>query len=192
MTYKDVLETVLRDRTFFAASGGGMTISGGEPIAQGDFTRQLLEGAKDAGISTCIETSLYGSFETIKMLIPLLDHILFDVKHWDGNQHQRSTGVDNHIIMENIRFILQMRPDAVARIPVIPGFNDSEEDIKNIASHLKSAGVGRVELLPYHNLAASKYSALGREYKYFKIPALKEDVFQRISTAYKNSGLDIS
>lgn len=191
MVCEDVVEIIVRDQPFFDASGGGMTVSGGEPIAQEVFTRQLLKRVKELGISTCIETSLYGPFDTINALVPLLDYILFDVKHWDSVQYRRLIGKDNQIITENIRSLLQIRPDAIARIPVIPSFNDSEEDIKNMAEYLKRLGVRRIELLPYHNLAQPKYLALGRSYDYSRITSLEEGVLQKIRMVYKTSGFEI-
>jgi len=191
MTCKDVVEAVVRDRPFFEASAGGMTISGGEPVVQKDFIRYLLKMVKVLGITTCIETSLYGPFDAFKTLLPLLDHILFDVKHWDSDRHLRSTGKDNRLITENIRSLMRVRPDAIARIPVIPRFNDGEEDVKKMIFYLKRAGVGRVELLPYHNLAKSKYPALGRKYEYSTIVPLDEAALQRIRMAYQTAGLDM-
>lgn len=180
MTAEEVMKIVTRDQPFYEASGGGVTLSGGEPLAQPAFSRELLLQAKRAGLSTCIETALFAPFSTIRELLPLLDHIYFDYKHNDTQKHRRFTGVGNELIQENILRLLVLRPDALARIPIIPGFNDSPEDVDALCNSLHTLGIREVQLMRYHNLAAPKYHALGREYQYAHIAPFSDSGFDII------------
>lgn len=124
----------------------------------------LLVAAKTENISTAIETTLYAPFADIEPLLPLLDEIFYDIKHCDCEKHLQYTGVENDLIQVNIKRLLSLRPDAMARIPVIPGFNDSPDDITKMTAYLKELGIHRVQLMRYHNLAGTKYTPLGRKY----------------------------
>lgn len=185
-----VMEIVLRDRPFYGASGG-LTLSGGEPLAQPKFCAALLEKAKAAGVSTCIETTLYAPLSTLRELAPLLDHIIFDYKHADAAKHDSFTGVDNALIRENVAWLTRARPDAHARVPMIPGFNDSPGDIALICESLRELGVKRVELMRFHNLAGTKYRALGREYGYENVPALGDDAYANAVESFSRNSVEV-
>ena len=191
MTPEAVLDLVLRDRDFYEASGGGMTLSGGEPLMQPAFSAALLRLAHESGINTCIETSLCAPWEAVEALLPWLDHIYFDCKHSDPVRHKQGTGVDNQQILENIRRLLSVRPDAHPRIPVIPGFNDSPSDISGLCSFLLSCHAQEVELMRYHNLASSKYHALARSYDYEQIPQFTDEAFDAIRRQFQAGGLHV-
>jgi pyruvate formate lyase activating enzyme len=191
MTLEEIMDIIVRDKPFFDASGGGITLSGGEPLSQPDFSAELLGRAKKEGLSTCIETSLYAPFEVIERLIPLLDEILFDIKHWDSEKHRIFTGTENRLITGNIRKLITLHPNILARIPVIPGFNDSEADIKKIIIHLRKLGIQKLQLLKYHNLALAKYSALNRTYLASNILPSSETAFETIRAVYRNAGLSV-
>ncbi|MCI8293080.1 MAG: glycyl-radical enzyme activating protein [Hespellia sp.] len=191
MTADEVMEIVIRDKTFYDASGGGLTISGGEPLMHPQFCKELLRHAKNAGISTCIETSLYASAEIVAEMEPDIDYFYFDFKHSDGEKHKRYTGVDHSIICKNIAWLLKKRPDAHMRIPVIPGFNDSAKDIEAICQTLHAFGTAEVELMRYHNLAAAKYHSLGRNYSYEQVPLYRDDQFHDIVQMYVLNSISI-
>ncbi len=191
VTVGDVMAEVLKDRTFYDVSGGGLTLSGGEPLYQPAFAHELLCAAKSAGISTAIETSLYAPFHVIEPLLPLLDEIFYDVKHCDSQKHLAYTGVGNELIRSNTVRLLALRPDAQARIPVIPSFNDSADDIDMMTGYLKSLGIHSVQLMRYHNLAGAKYAALGRAYAYEKVPPHTEQAFARIKSPYEAAGISV-
>jgi pyruvate formate lyase activating enzyme len=191
MTLETIMDIIVRDKPFFDASGGGITLSGGEPLSQPDFSAGLLGRAKKEGLSTCIETSLCVPFEVIERLIPLLDEILFDVKHWDSEKHRIFTGMENQLITDNIRKLIILRPDVLARIPIIPGFNDSEADIEKMIIHLRKLDIQKIQLLKYHNLALTKYSALSRTYPAPNILPSSETAFEMIRTAYRDAGFSV-
>jgi pyruvate formate lyase activating enzyme len=164
MSVDDVLRTVEQDAAFYNRSGGGMTLSGGEPLYQGDFTLALLQEAKRRRLKTAMETSGMAQPETLRQARVLLDDILFDLKHMDSAVHEANTGAPNARILENFRILAEEFPDLrlLARTPVIPGFNDNEEAIAAIAAFLKPYEQVRYELLPYHRLGTQKYVFLDR------------------------------
>ena len=125
-------EEVLKDRLFYKNSGGGVTLSGGEVLLQGRFARNLLEQSKSEGLHTALDTSGHGPWKELEALLPFVDLLLFDLKHLDSIDHQRTTGVGNELILENLEKASRMVPIWL-RIPLIAGFNDSEEHIKKIA-----------------------------------------------------------
>jgi pyruvate formate lyase activating enzyme len=164
----DVLRIVEEDDAFYARSGGGLTVSGGEPLAQGAFVRALLEAARSRGIDTAIETCGLCSWKTLSEVAPLADRIFFDVKCLDADEHERVTGVSNRIILENFRRLRTEFPDVtvIVRTAVIPGINDSEAEIVAIARFIDDAGgASFYELLPYHGLGEPKYVKLGKAYR---------------------------
>ena len=164
----DVLRVVEEDDAFYARSGGGLTLSGGEPLAQGAFVRALLIAARARGVDTAIETSGLCNWHTMKEIAPLADRIFFDIKCLDADKHERVTGVPNAKILDNFRRLRSELPgvDVVARTPVIPDVNDSEEDIQAIAEFVRSVGgASGYELLPYHGFGEPKYGKLGKHYR---------------------------
>lgn len=164
MTVREAIDRVKRDKLFFDASGGGMTISGGEALAHADFSANLFAAAHAEGIHTAIETSSYASRETIDKVFAHVDLGLLDIKHMDSEKHRKYTGVPNELILDNIRHIHNDLHIPVAlRIPVIPGCNDDDENIKAVGMFAAALGSGvKVNLLPYHKLGDSKSESLGR------------------------------
>jgi pyruvate formate lyase activating enzyme len=163
----DVIRIVEEDDAFYARSGGGLTVSGGEPLAQGAFVRALLEAARSRGIDTAIETSGLCNWKTIRDVAPLADRIYFDIKCLDPDKHERVTGVSNRKILDNFQRLRAELPDVdvVVRTPVIPSINDSEDDIRAIAEFVDDAGgASAYELLPYHGFGEPKYAKLGKHY----------------------------
>lgn len=166
VTVREVMETVVRDRTFYHRSGGGLTLSGGESLCQPEFAAALLRAAKENGINTAMESMACAPMETIDSILEWLDVYLCDVKHMNGEKHKEFTGRDNALMLSNIRKIAESgKTQLVIRVPVIPTFNDSEREITDIARFADSLpGVKRIHLLPYHRLGQDKYEGLGREY----------------------------
>ncbi len=161
MTLAEVLEEVLKDRIFYKNSGGGVTISGGEALSQGRFVRNLLVQCKNEGLYTALDTSGYGSWKALEALLPWVDLLLFDLKHLDAGEHERTTGVRHDVILSNLKRAAQKTP-VWLRIPLIAGLNDSEDHIKKIAFFGKDLGVQRISFLPYHEGGRSKNKQLGR------------------------------
>ncbi len=166
VTVEEVMKTVEQDRPYYYRSGGGLTLSGGESLCQPGFARDLLRAAKDRGINTAMESMACAKYEVIESILPYLDHYLLDIKHMNPAKHKEFTGKSNELMLENAKKIARSgRTRLSIRIPVIPTFNDSVEEIRAIAKYARELGnVEKVHLLPYHRLGQDKYDGLGREY----------------------------
>jgi pyruvate formate lyase activating enzyme len=162
MTVEEVLAVVRRDRPFYEQSGGGMTLSGGEPLAQFSFTQALLTAARAEAIATALETSAFAPWSHLEALQPLVDLWLVDLKHTDEGRHRTLTGVSNVRILENIRRMAAARWPLIVRIPWIPTQNADPTFLEGLATFLTSlATPPSVEFMLYHRLGTSKWEALG-------------------------------
>lgn len=177
VTVKEVMDVVKRDMPYYGRSGGGLTLSGGESLLQPEFAAALLKASKEMGINTAMESMGYAKFEVIMKLLPYLDTYLMDIKHMDPVKHREFTGKENTLMVENAKKIAESRMcELVIRVPVIPGFNDSEKEILEIAAYADSLpGVGRIHLLPYHKYGQGKYEGLGRPYPMGDVPMIPEE-----------------
>lgn len=167
ITVGEVMETVLKDRQYYRRSGGGgLTLSGGESLCQPEFARDLLHAAKSAGITTAMESMACARYEVIESVLPYLDQYLMDIKHMNPGKHKEFCGRSNELMLENARKVAASGMTELSiRVPVIPTFNDTPEEIKDIAQFAdKLPGVKRIHLLPYHRLGQDKYDGLGRDY----------------------------
>ena len=166
VTVKEVMEIVDKDATYYRRSGGGLTLSGGESLCQPKFAYALLKTAKARGLNTAMESMGCAKYETIETILPYLDTYLMDIKHTNPKKHQEFCGRDNILMLENARKIAESGlTRLVIRVPVIPSFNDTVEEISDIASFAdKLPGVDKIHLLPYHRLGQDKYKGLKREY----------------------------
>ena len=153
-----------RDEDIFRDSGGGVTFTGGEPLVQADFLCEVLD--KLTGIHKAVETSGYASEQTFKRVLERVDYVLFDVKLVDSDEHKRWTGVGNELIKANLKTLCESGKEFVVRVPLIPGVNDTRENMEATAELLVGAkGLQRVELLRYHKTAGAKYPMIGLEYQ---------------------------
>ena len=159
MTVDEVMAVVLEDRIFYGANGG-MTLSGGEPTAQAEFTLALLEAAGQASINTALDTCGDAPQPLFAALAPHVDCFLYDIKHIDSDRHRALTGRPNDRILENYRFLAGTGAQIEVRIPLIPGCNDDTATLDGIGAFLSAAPPRRVKLLPYHSYADGKYAAL--------------------------------
>lgn len=166
VTVAEVMAEVMKDYPHYRRSGGGLTLSGGESLLQPEFTSALLQAAQDAGINTALESTGFAKFEKVENLIlPWLDLYLLDIKHMNSAKHKLFTGQPNQLILENARKIAATGQHLIVRVPVVPTFNDTPEEILQIAQFARSLkGVRELHLLPYHRLGEDKYTGLGREY----------------------------
>lgn len=166
VTVAEVMREVEKDRIYFRRSGGGLTLSGGESLCQPQFARDLLRAAKEAGIHTAMESMACAKYQVIEEILPYLDQYLLDIKHINAEKHREFTGRSNELMLENARKIASGGMTELSiRVPVIPTFNDTPEEIREIARFAdKLPGVKRIHLLPYHRLGQDKYEGLGREY----------------------------
>ncbi len=165
VTAADVLAEVERDRIFYEHSGGGMTLSGGEPLAQPEFALALLEGARERGFHSSVETAGLAGSETVELVLARTDLILFDIKQIDSESHRSIVGEDDALVIGNARVAARLGVKMIVRVPVIPGFNDQPHQIAAIGEFARSLGISELHLLPYHGYGAAKYSGLGRRYK---------------------------
>lgn len=164
LSVEEVMDQVCKDRLFYDRSGGGLTLSGGEPLAQFEFTRELLRVAKKERLHTCVETCGFADFSRLAALLPLVDLWLWDVKATGEALHRRLTGVSDTPILENLRRLDEAGAELILRCPLVPGVNDSEAHLRHIAelaNTLKS--VRRIDLEPYHPLGENKNRRLGRK-----------------------------
>jgi pyruvate formate lyase activating enzyme len=165
MTVEQVLEAVVRDVPFYEASGGGVTLSGGEPLFQGEFTAALLAGLKRRGLHTALDTCGHAPWALLDRLRGDVDLFLFDVKLVDDARHRRYTGVSSRRILENLRALAGAGHRIVLRVPVIPGVTDDEDNLREVAALAAGlTGLAGVELLPYHRIGVHKYARLDRAY----------------------------
>ena len=166
VTVEKIVQEVEKDRAYYRRSGGGLTLSGGESLCQPEFARDLLRAAKEAGITTAMESMACAKWEVIEDILPYLDQYLMDIKHINPEKHKEFTGRSNELMLENARKVAASGMTELSiRVPVIPTFNDTPEEIRDIAWFAdKLPGVKRIHLLPYHRLGQDKYEGLGREY----------------------------
>ncbi len=190
VTVAEVLEEVLRDRPYYRRSGGGLTLSGGESLLQPDFAIALLQAAHQNGINTAIETTGFSQWETIEKFIPHIDLFLMDIKHINSAKHMEFTTKDNELILKNARLIAQNAKRLIIRVPVIPGFNDTKEEIAQIAEFTRSLpNVDEIHLLPYHRMGKDKYDGLSRPYLMGDVPSPTAERMQTLLEVCKGYGL---
>lgn len=188
MTVQQLIRELKKDATTYRRSGGGITLSGGEPLVQYEFAAELLRACKAQGWDTAIETTGAGITEAVEKIIPYVDTVLLDIKHLDTEKHKKFTGIGNEQILKNAARISQIS-STVVRVPVIPGFNYSEEEIRAITEFAKMLrGVRTIHLLPYHTFGENKYDLLGRDYALADIKPLKPEELEHLKTMVEREG----
>jgi pyruvate formate lyase activating enzyme len=176
MTTERLLLEIKKDLPFYDQSGGGVTISGGEPLCQPKSLLALLQGCGALGIHRTVDTSGFGPTDTLMHIAEHTDLFLFDLKHMDNKQHQQYTGVANDLILHNLQTLSESGQPVRVRIPLIPGINDAEKNIRATGSFIaKCKGVQGIDVLPYHPSATAKYKKLGLEYKGKKFTAPSQE-----------------
>jgi pyruvate formate lyase activating enzyme len=165
ITINEIMQTVEKDRELLQSSSGGVTLSGGEPLAQPCFSIELLKQLKNSGYHTALDTSGYSPWSSFKQALRYTDLVLYDLKHMNSAKHRQYTGKDNNLILENLTRTKTLGKHIWIRIPLIPGINDDHEHLTALARYVKSLAVERTYLLPYHALGVPKYESLGRKFK---------------------------
>ena len=178
-TTAEVLHEVLKDKPFYDNSGGGLTVSGGEPLLQAAFTEELLRGAKAEGLHTCLETCGFAPWERLEALLPLVDLFLYDVKCVDAARHREFTGQDNALILENLSRLSRAGARLRLRCPLVPGLNDGESDLAALGRLAESLSgqVEGVDVEPYHPLGVSKARRLGHD-EVFAAPFTPQETWE--------------
>lgn len=190
ISVEELMPQLIRDEFYFRRSGGGITLSGGECLMQPDFAPHLLHACHDLGYNTAIETTGFQKWEVIEKFLPYVDHVLMDIKHMDSAKHKEFTGVPNELIHENARKFANSGVDLTIRVPVIPTFNATAEEIRAISEFAASLpNVTRLHLLPYHRLGQGKYDGLNREYTMRSIEPMESGYVKMLLNEAKKSGL---
>ena len=190
VTVDEIMPELLSDMPYYRRSGGGITLSGGEVLCQADFARELLRECKENGLHTAVESAASSSFSEIEKILPYLDLYLMDIKHTDSQKHKEYTGVSNERILENARKIAESGVELIIRTPVIPGFNDTAEEIRAISHFARTLpGVKEHHLLPYHRLGQDKYAGLGRKYSLSDIEPPSREKMEYLLSIAETSGL---
>lgn len=189
----EVMDEVIKDRHYYRRSKGGMTLSGGESLLQPEFASALLQAAKYMGIHTALESTGFAPFATIRdKILPWLDLYLMDIKHIDSRKHKAFTGQPNERILENAEKIAAEGQHLIIRVPVIPTFNDTPEEILAIARFAAGLpGVEELHLLPYHRLGQDKYAGLGRTYTLADIVPPENAQMEELKTTAESAGIKV-
>ncbi len=187
-----LLAEVLADQPFYAASGGGLTLSGGEPVLHAKFLREFLPLAKRAGLHVTLETSGEYPFRLLEPLLPDLDLILFDVKAGGRERHLQLVGRDDALIFANLEQLLGLaaRPEVEVRMPVIPGLNDVEDSIARLSARLRALGVSRLTLLPYNHLWEAKLAHLDTQQVPLGIRPASDEHYAEVVRRFAKHGID--
>lgn len=189
MTVSQVMAQVLKDQDFYRHSGGGVTLSGGEPLLQAEGALSLLRALKQSGIHRVIETSGYAAKEDFLRLCNECDLLIMDIKHYDSKYHQKGTGVGNEQILKNAAKLSTLEISYEIRIPVIPGFNDALQDAAEFARLFLRLSIRQVSLLPFHQYGENKYFLLGRNYAYRDLPALNGKNLSGYAAVLQQNGI---
>lgn len=187
LTVAEVMDLVMRDREFYERTGGGVTFSGGEPFAQPRFLRELARTAKEGKLHTAVETCGHLHWDIFSSILGYMDMVLYDLKHMDPERHLQGTGVDNRLILENLKRVDSSGMTIRARLPLVPGFNDSEDNIRATSAFI--AGLSNLEaldILPYHRMGEPKWGQLDRSYKLHGVePPARDRIFELADIARK-------
>jgi len=190
LSLEEVYQVVIRDRLFYQNSGGGVTISGGEPLSQDDLVAELFKRCQDTGFHTCLDTSGYASPKAFEKVLPHTNLVLFDVKLMDPVAHLKATGKSNKKILRNLKLVSESGVPTIVRIPLIPGINDSEGDITDIASYIKSLDLKKIDLLPYHRFGEGKYKMLDRKYSLSGLSQIEPGRVEELANILRSSGFE--
>lgn len=185
MDVAGVMEVVEKDIPFYKQSNGGITVSGGEPLKQPEFVEALLRACKKKGIHTAIETAGHVNWDNFKRILPCTDHFFFDIKLADSDLHQRFVGKPQDKILENLERLIKSGANLTVRTPVIPGVNDSEDELKAIAQVLKKYGVSSYELLAFHQYGKGKYQSCGMEYELKEMEQMEKERMAGVREFFK-------
>jgi glycyl-radical enzyme activating protein len=190
MTAEEAKGIALEDRGFYEQSGGGVTLSGGEPLLQADFCRALLRALKEEGIHTAADTCGCVGWDAFEKVLPFTDMFLFDIKHGNDAEHRKLTGCGNRLIIDNLKRLSGLAKRIEIRLPLVPGCNDSEETIRGIGRLLGPLGIEAMKILPYHSLARSRFAALAMKDTMPDVPSPSDDDLKRVAAMLREYGVN--
>lgn len=189
---EQVLAEVRKDKAFYDASGGGVTLSGGEMLLQLPFALELIRRCHEENIHVAVETAGAVPEDTFRAMLKEADYVLMDLKHYDAAAHQAGTGLKNTQVLTNLKILRDSGVAFLVRIPVIPGFNDSLEDAQAFARLLKKMEIKQVQLLPFHRLGCHKYELLGMGYDYADTPSMQKSQLEAYSREFVREGIEVT
>lgn len=194
LSIKEIIEEVEKDRLFYNNSNGGLTISGGEPLAHSEFSLSLLDAAIENDLHVCVDTSGFGKWEVLEQFAEKADIILFDIKHINPQIHKTITGVENDTILENLKRLSQTDTEIWIRILVIPGYSDTADYHKQLSGFLKNLPrkIDRIDILPYHNWCEDKYSWLGKTWEMGDVEAIDTFDIDPFIDFYQDTALSVT
>lgn len=190
VTEQEVLAEARKDALFYRNSGGGVTVSGGEPLDQAEFVAGFLERCQQAGLHTTMDTCGHAPAAALEAVLKHLDLVLYDVKHMEEEAHRRATGVSNKRILANALAVARAGISMIMRLPLIPRINDSEQNVRATARFAQELGVRRLDLLPYHRFGASKYTNLDRRYRLDGMTSPPDEEVARLKGILESMGLE--
>jgi pyruvate formate lyase activating enzyme len=192
MSVEDVLGEAEKDKIFYDQSGGGVTLSGGDPFVQAGFAEALLDGCRARGIRTAVDTAGFANNGVLDRLAPKADLILYDLKSMDDDRHKEFTGVSNAPVLENLKRLAAGRTEIWVRIPLVAGVNDDDDNIRRTIEFLSSLKtIRRVGLLPYHSSGLDKARRIGRENVFRIFEAPSEERLAAVATAFREAGFEV-
>jgi len=194
LSVDEILGILEKEKIFFSESGGGVTFSGGEPLLQPDFLLESLIACKSNGYHTAVDTSGYSQWDNFKSILPFTDLFLFDMKHIDSAKHTLFTGESNELILSNFKMLANSGKDIMVRVPLIPGINDSTEDLNGIIKMISdniSEHILKINLLPYHRIGASKYRKLNLTNRMNGIEPPSKERMQSLKTYFEGTGIKV-
>jgi len=185
MSVDQVLAKVERDVPFYDESGGGVTLSGGEPLMQPAFTRAVLQACRQRDIHTALDTAGYARWETLDSIRPHVNLFLFDLKLMDDTLHRKYTGVPNRLILDNLHRLRESGARVILRTPIVPGITDGDDNLRGIAQTAQQLGIERIDILPYHHSAAAKYERLQRSYALPDVRPPSDERMQQLAALFE-------
>ena len=189
---EELINLLERDRDIFIRTGGGVTFSGGEPLLQHEFVAEVMKECKSRGISTAIETALNVRKEIVEKVLPYVDTFICDLKACDPQKHRQGTGVDNSLILQNIRIVAQQHRRVLVRTPIVPGFNDTEEDMQEHVRFLQTlSSPVEVELLPFHGICENKYQSMNLFYGASGKKTPDKEKMKILTEVYRKGGVSV-
>lgn len=191
MTAAEVLTEVLKDEAFYASSGGGLTITGGEVLMNAPFVMDLLRLAKAECLDTCIETTGYGNLNDLIGIAAYADTVYYDLKHMDDGRHRELTGVGNRMILQNLEVLSRFHGHVVIRMPILSGVNSDVACVKAAAEFVSGLGIREIHLLPYHALGKGKYLQLDRDYGLLLLEPPKTEEMEDLRRLVEAFGLEV-
>lgn len=184
MSIEECMEVIKKDRGYYERSGGGVTVSGGDPLIQSDFVAELFKKCKEENIHTCCESTFHAPWENIEKVLKHTDLIITDIKHMDDEKHKKYTKVSNKLILENLKKLAERKYDIILRIPVIPNVNDDMENIEATANFIlneMNGSVRTLQLLSFMRLGEEKYESLGIPYKMSEVKVNRRSFQKKIA-----------